>query len=167
MRKDEDIPWAQRAADEANERGIRLAHQCHTKSLFETIDGTLDVLRRIGRSNFGLTYEPANLELCGEPYGLETIKRFAPHIINVYLQNHRIHPAGQSRILTWRRGEIPFDQIPMWEPGGIDFPSVMGALAEIGYVTTSPCTRRLSANRRKTPPTARATCARSPRSSRP
>ncbi len=133
LRKDEDIPWAQRAADEANERGIRLAHQCHTKSLFETIDGTLDVLRRIGRSNFGLTYEPANLELCGEPYGRETIKRLAPHIINVYLQNHRIHPEGQSRILTWRRGEIRFDQIPMWEPGGIDFPSVTGALAEIGY----------------------------------
>jgi len=91
------------------------------------------VLARIRRTNFGLTYEPANLELCGEPYGRETIARLAPHIFNVYLQNHHIHPAGQSKILTWRLGEIPFDQIPMWEPGGIDFPGIMLALAAIGY----------------------------------
>ena len=66
LRKDEDIAWAQRAADQARERGLRLAHQCHNKSLFEQIERTLDVLRRIGRPNFGLTYEPANLELCSE-----------------------------------------------------------------------------------------------------
>ncbi len=133
LRKDEDIAFAQRASDEARERGIRLAHQCHNKSLFEQIDKTLDVLRRIGRTNFGLTYEPANLELCGEPYGRETIKRFAPHIINVYLQNQRIHPGGQSKTLTWCNGEVPFDQIPLWEPGGIDFPAIMRTLQEIGY----------------------------------
>src|SRR6185503_6787335 len=121
------------AADAARERGIKLAHQCHNKSLFEQIDRTLDVLRRIGRANFGLTYEPANLELCGEPYGRETIRRFAPHIINVYLQNQRIHPGGQSKTLTWCNGEVPFDQIPLWEPGGIDFPAIMRTLQEIGY----------------------------------
>ncbi len=38
MKTEEDIQWAQRAADEANERGIRLAHQCHTASLFERVD---------------------------------------------------------------------------------------------------------------------------------
>ena len=48
---------------------MRLAHQCHTRSLFEEIDRSLHVLASIGRSNFGLIYEPANLELCGEPYG--------------------------------------------------------------------------------------------------
>ena len=133
LRKEEDIAWAQRAADAARERGIRLAHQCHNKSLFEQIDETLDVLRRIGRTNFGLTYEPANLELCGEPYGRETIRRFALHIINVYLQNQRIHPGGQSKTLTWCNGEVPFDQIPLWESGGIDFAEIMQTLQEIGY----------------------------------
>jgi sugar phosphate isomerase/epimerase len=133
LRKEEEIAWAQRAADAARERGMRLAHQCHNKSLFERIEPTLDVLRSIGRPNFGLTYEPANLELCGEPYGRETIKRFAPHIINVYLQNQRIHPGGHSKTLTWCNGEVPFDQIPLWEPGGIDFPGIMRALQEIGY----------------------------------
>ena len=66
LRKDEDIVWAQRAADTAKERGITLTHQCHNRSLFERIDETLDVLRRIGRVNFGLTYEPANLECCAQ-----------------------------------------------------------------------------------------------------
>jgi sugar phosphate isomerase/epimerase len=133
MRKDEDIAWAQRAADTARERGIRLAHQCHNRSLFEKVDETLDVLRRIGRSNFGLTYEPANLEVCGQDYGAETIKRFAPHIVNVYLQNQRLDPAGDTVMKTWCCGDVRFDQIPLWDPRGIDFPRIMSALASIGY----------------------------------
>ena len=28
---------------------------------------------------------------------------------------------------------MPFDQIPLWQPGGIDFPGIMRALQEIGY----------------------------------
>ena len=133
LRKEEDIAWAQRAADAARERGITLAHQCHNRSLFERIDETLDVLRRIGRANFGLTYEPANLECCGEPYGAATLRRFAPHLVNVYLQNQRLDPAGQSVMKTWCRGDVPFDQIPLWDARGIDFPGIMTALAELGY----------------------------------
>ena len=36
---------------------MKLAHQCHNRSLFERVDETMDVLKRIGRPNFGLTYE--------------------------------------------------------------------------------------------------------------
>jgi sugar phosphate isomerase/epimerase len=60
MKKDEDIEWAQKAADEAKERGIRLAHQAHDASMFETVVGSLEVLKKVGRENFGLIYEPAN-----------------------------------------------------------------------------------------------------------
>ena len=133
MKKEEDIAWAQRAADEAHERGIRLAHQCHTLSLFETVDGSLDVLRRVNRRNFGIIYEPANLEQCGEDYGPETIKAFFPYMFNVYLQNLRVTPDGESLGSTWSRGEIRFDQVPMWEDGGLDFPKVMAGLEEVGY----------------------------------
>ncbi len=133
IKKDEDIAWTQRAADAANERGIRLVHQCHTRSLFELIDETLDVLRRIGRKNFGLTYEPANLEFCNQPYGPNTIKRFVPHLFNVYFQNARRNEAGDSKTVTWCCGEVRFDQIPIWESGGIDFPAIMRTLEAIGY----------------------------------
>jgi len=133
LRKDEDIVWAQRAADTAKERGITLTHQCHNRSLFERVDETLDVLRRIGRVNFGLTYEPANLECCGQSYGRETLKRFAPYLVNVYLQNQRLNSAGQSVMKTWCCGDVSFDQIPLWDDSGIDFPGIIAALEELGY----------------------------------
>lgn len=133
LHRAEDIPWAQRAADEASERGMRLAHQCHTRTLFEQVDGILEALARIGRPNFGLVYEPANLELCGQEYGAATIARFAPYLLNVYLQNQRLSPAGQTRLSTWCRGEVWFDQMPLWEEGGIDFAAVLEALRGADY----------------------------------
>ena len=76
MKREEDIAWAQRASDEAADRGMRLAHQCHVASLFETIEGSVDVLERVNRPNFGIIYEPANLKMCGESYGIEALNAF-------------------------------------------------------------------------------------------
>lgn len=133
LKTEADIEHARRAADAAADRNIRLAHQCHTTTLFETVDRSLEVLDRIGRSNFGLIYEPANLMLCGEPYGLETLRRFRPHLMNVYVQNHRVDPAGPVELETWCLGVRRFHHIPIWESGGVDFPAVIAALREIGY----------------------------------
>jgi sugar phosphate isomerase/epimerase len=133
MKKDEDIEWAQKASDEAAERGIRLAHQAHAASLFETVDGSLDVLRRVDRENFGLIYEPANWFVVGEDYGPATIRRLAPYIFNVYVQNHRLNPEGAARLATWKSGEVGVDHIGIWEKGGVRFEEVFAALGEIGY----------------------------------
>jgi sugar phosphate isomerase/epimerase len=133
MKKEEDIAWAQRAADVAREQGIRLAHQCHTTSLFETVDHIVEVLQRVNRKNFGLIYEPANLMLCGQDYGLNVLRRLAPWIMNVYVQNHRPSEDGKQSIETWVRGEVRFDPIPLWEKGGVDFREVFAGLADIEY----------------------------------
>jgi len=133
MKREEDIVWAQRASDEAGERGIRLAHQSHTLSLFETVEGSLDVLRRVGRDNFGIIYEPANLEQCAEDYGPDTVKAFLPYTFNVYMQNLRLSPDGESHGEAWTRGKFRFDQVPMWEDGGLDFAPAMAVLEESGY----------------------------------
>jgi sugar phosphate isomerase/epimerase len=133
MKREEDIGAAARASDQARERSIRLAHQCHTNSLFETVDQIVDVLTRVGRENFGLIYEPANLMLCGQAYGEETLRRFAPWLMNVYVQNHRIAPDGPVRLPTRVRGEVRYHDIPLWEPGGVDFGAVFGGLKTIGY----------------------------------
>ena len=133
-----DIPSARRAADEAAERGMRLAHQCHTRSLFEQVDLALEVVRRIGRRNFGIIYEPANLEACREEYGAATIRRLAPHLFNVYLQNQRAAADGTEMAPTWARGPFTFHHVPMWDPSGLDFAAILQALEEIsydGYVT--------------------------------
>lgn len=133
MKSAADIDHAKRAADLAAERGIRLAHQCHTTTLFEEVAPSIAVLKQINRRNFGLIYEPINLLLCGQPYGLDTLEAFAPYLFNVYLQNHRLDPNGPAELETWCLGVRRFHHIPLWEPGGIDFPSVIDALQTIGY----------------------------------
>ncbi len=138
LKKKEDIPFARKAADEARERGIRLAHQSHTRSLFETVAGSLKVLQKIGRPNFGLIYEPANLALCGENYGPDALHAFQPYLFNVYLQNHAPDPNGSKPMETWAQGTVMSTQRPLDEPGGIDFQRVFNGLKAIdytGYVT--------------------------------
>ncbi len=133
IKTDANIKPAQRAADEAAERGIRLAHQSHTQSLFETVAGSLDALQRIHRPNFGIIYEPANLALCGEDYGPDTLKRFAPYLFNVYLQNHVPDPHGDMPMTTWARGTVHSTLRSLNEPGGIDFQRVFDGLHAINY----------------------------------
>ncbi len=133
LKTEADIEHARRAADLAAARGIRLAHQCHTTTLFETVDRSLEVLGKIGRSNFGLIYEPANLMICGQSYGGDTLLKFKPHLMNVYVQNHRLDPAGPADLETWCLGVRRFHHIPIWESGGVNFPVVVAALQQIGY----------------------------------
>ncbi len=133
IKYEDDIAWAQRAADEARERNVRLAHQCHTASRFETVDQALEVLAQIGRSNFGLIYEPANLALCGQAYDQEVLERFAPHLFNVYLQNHVPDPEGTLIMPTWSQGYVPSTLYRFTDSRGIDMPGVIRALRNIGY----------------------------------
>ena len=133
MKTDDDIKWAQRASDEAAERSIRLAHQSHHNSLFELAERSVEVIKQVGRPNFGIIYEPANLELCGEDYGADTIRMFEPYLMNVYLQNQVVKQGGDTVVETWNAGRVEFDQVPIWDGRGIDFPHIMDALSEIGY----------------------------------
>lgn len=133
MKSDADIPWARRASDEAAERNVRLAHQSHHNSLFEQVGRSVEVMRQVGRPNFGIIYEPANLQLCGEDYGIRTVGMFEPYLMNVYLQNQVIRRGGDTRVDTWSVGPVEFEQVPIWDGRGIDFPHIMDALGEIGY----------------------------------
>ena len=133
MKKEEDIGHARRASDEARERGIRLAHQSHTRSLFETVEGSVAVLTAVGRPNFGIIYEPANLALCGQEYGESTLRAFQPWLFNVYMQNHTPEPDGTQPMETWTRGEVMSTLRPLDAPGGIDFAGIFDGLRTIGY----------------------------------
>jgi sugar phosphate isomerase/epimerase len=133
LKQPEDIPYARESADRAAKRGIRLAHQCHTSSLFEQVDQILARLSEIDRPNFGIIYEPANLMLCGQDYGPETIETLRPHIMNVYVQNHRLNDGGEDCLPTYSRGDVRFDHLPVWAEGGIDTASMFDGLSRIGY----------------------------------
>ena len=133
LKKDDDIPHARVAAKRAADRGIRLAHQCHTTSIFEQVDQILANLEAIGQPNFGLIYEPANLMLCGESYGADTLRQLAPHMMNFYIQNHRLDPEGPVSLPTYCRGEVCFHHLPIWEKGGVDTSAVFDGLGEIDW----------------------------------
>ncbi len=133
IKKEEDIEWARKASKEAAKRRIRLAHQSHTSSMFETVEGSLRVLKAIGQPNFGLIYEPANWMIAGEAYGSAAIRKLRPHIFNVYVQNHAIRPEGKAEQATWKRGIVKIDHIGLWEKGGVDSADLFGALRETGY----------------------------------
>ena len=133
LKQESDIAHARRAADEAAEHGIQLVHQCHTLSLFETVESIERTLLAIDRPNFGLVYEPANLEICGQDYGRATIERLAKWIFNVYLQNQLLKPDGALMLPTWCTGDVSFDLIPIHAPGGVDFGWVFAGLKAVGY----------------------------------
>jgi sugar phosphate isomerase/epimerase len=133
VKQQDDIVHAQAAADKAGDRGLTLVHQCHTLSLFETLDGMVECLEAIDRPNFGLIFEAANLEECGQNYGRAAVERLAPWIRNVYLQNQKLNPDGAVTLDTWCRGPVSFDIAQVHEPGGIDFASVLEGLKTIGY----------------------------------
>lgn len=133
MKEDEDIGFAQKSADEASERGIRLAHQSHCASLFETVDGSLRVLQQVDRPNFGIIYEPANWFIAGQDYGIDAIRKMEPYLFNFYIQNHRLTPDGVTAITTWTKGPVAVDHIGVWESGGVDVDAVFDAMHEVGY----------------------------------
>ena len=132
LKKPDDIAAAQAATDIASQSGIKLVHQCHTLSLFETVDGIVDTLKKIDRPNFGLIYEPANLQLCGQPY-VAAIQQLSPWIFNVYLQNQRLEADGAVTLDTWCRGPSSFDIVPIHAPNGVNFEAVIAGLKQVGY----------------------------------
>lgn len=132
IKTEADVLWAQRAADQARERGIRLVQQTHTYSPFETVDDCLAMMARINRPNFGLILEPANLLLCGEDCGPTALVRLAPHIFNVYVQNLRLDPTGSQHIQT-NRGYVHYERLIVGQEGGIDFAQFFSGLKTIGY----------------------------------
>ncbi len=133
LQRSDDIAAAQRAADEAAERGISLAQQTHWGSVCETADEALDVVARVGRRNFGITFEPANLLACGERDVNAAVQRLAPHIVNFYHQNVRLDPAGSHRFPTRARGLVHIMYVPLDAPSDIPAGPLIESLRQSGY----------------------------------
>src|SRR5580704_5316363 len=104
IKRPEQLGWAQRACDEAKERGLSIVHLSHPATLFSNVDDAIDCLRKINRPNFGLTYEPVNWMNERKGYGPDVIKSVSPWIVNVYAQNQKVRkadvPAASSRAAT-------------------------------------------------------------------
>jgi sugar phosphate isomerase/epimerase len=130
--REDDLPWLRRAAHEAGERGMKLAHQLHIGTLCETAEAASEVLRRVDSPHLGITYEPSNPLVCGGDYGPDVIERLAPHIVNVYLQNWHQHPGGALALQT-NAGTVTADQVALDDRRGIDLDRVFDGLRRIGW----------------------------------
>lgn len=133
LQTEDDIPHARRACEEAAERGITLAQQTHWGTLAETVDEALDLVAAVGRANFGITFEPSNLMACGSAYGPDAIRRLAPHLVNVYVQNVRLDPAGTHRFPTRSRGVVTVRYLPLDDPAGVAVAPLIEALRLADY----------------------------------
>lgn len=129
---EEDVRWAQQAADQARERGVSLVHFTHSYSPFETVDQCLEMMARINRPNFGLAVEPANLLQCGEDYGPEAMRRLGPHVFSAQVQNQRLTKEGGYGIQT-HSGTVHYERLIVGEEGGIDFDRFFKGLDAIGF----------------------------------
>jgi sugar phosphate isomerase/epimerase len=133
VRSDEEVDLLRAACDAVADQGIRFAHQTHWYTLFETVDQTLDVVKRVDRPSFGVTFEPANLMLCGSEYGRRAIERLAPYLFNAYFQNMRIVEGGP---VVWRptQGEpVSAEYAPVGDHSAIDVREMIAALRDVGY----------------------------------
>ena len=133
MQEDADIPFAQRSADEAAERGLTLMHINHWGTLFETVEESLETLARIDRSNFGVAFEPGNLLSCRGAHDPEALARLAPHLVNVFFQNVRIDPDSPIVFHSRRHGPAHLRYVPIDDPSGIDIRPLIETLHEIDY----------------------------------
>ena len=128
-----DLRWVQHAADEALERGVTLTHMAHAQSMFETVDGSIEYVRRVNRRNFAVTYETTNWVRSGQEIGRETIKRVAPYLCYVYLKNTRTRDGGKRRTQYWHKGWVGWDDAAFGVPDTVDFEEIFAAFDEIGY----------------------------------
>ena len=127
-----DAPWVRRAADYAAEYGITLAGNNHIGTPFETVPSTLEHLQAIDRENYRLIYDPANLFMTQEEYGLETIRRLADYICYVTVQCPKRVSLKQGKDLFQYKG-FAYGQGFPGEEGVPDFTAVFHGLHQIGY----------------------------------
>jgi sugar phosphate isomerase/epimerase len=94
-----DATWLRQACDRIAPHGLSLVAQTHTGGPFETIASCLETLALIGRANFGLQYDPANLFEAEQEYGEEGVKQLGPYLRQLSVQSVRLAgpEAGEPR----------------------------------------------------------------------
>ena len=133
IKNNEDIVYAQKALDEALERGIVLTQQTHWGTLAETVDDTLFLIKKINRDNFAITFEPANLMACGSKYNVDSLKILLPYVVNFYFQNIILDQDGKHVFKTNRNGNINISYVPLYDNRGISIQPLLSFLKEMNY----------------------------------
>jgi sugar phosphate isomerase/epimerase len=126
-----DATWLRQACDRIAPHGLSLVAQTHTGGPFETIASCLETLARIGRANFGLQYDPANLFEAEQEYGEEGVKQLGPYLRQLSVQSVRL--AGPGETDGWEHAGRRYRRCQLDEPGALDYHSVFRGLRAIGF----------------------------------
>lgn len=131
MKKDEDVVWAQRAADEARERKLKLVHHAEWQTLFATFEESMRTLKAVNRPNFGFVHDECQW-MVNTPYYRpeqmgEKMKKISPWMWNVYVKNQPPGPGNPNR-----------PEISLLDKNGVNFDLMFEGLNAIhyhGYIT--------------------------------
>ena len=134
MKQDEDIVWAQRAADEAKERKLRLVHHGELRTMFATFEESIRTLKAVKRSNFGYVHDEAQWMVNTSGYRADQMDRrirdIAPWLWNVYVKNQ-----GSDKTGCQCSGD---PELKLDDRSGVDFARMFDSLYAIRY--TGPIT---------------------------
>ena len=130
-----DVNTVQQAADLARSEGIRLAAQMHTNGDFESVAVAEGTLAEIGRDNFGVIIEPANLFMAGDEFSAENFGRIGKFIFLCNIQSLITLPPEQAPAkLILRDGTIVgYRRVPLRENEGMRPREFFAALKGIGF----------------------------------
>jgi sugar phosphate isomerase/epimerase len=91
----------------------------------------VEMVARVGRENFGLQYDPANLFEAEEEYGEASIRRLGPSIRQLSVQSMRRARPEEPHV--WEHAGRFFLRCLLDEPGGVNYVKVMRGLRAIGF----------------------------------
>ena len=129
----DDIAWAQRFADEAARRGLRLITQLHNGTLTDNVPHSLETLKRIGRPNVGLGFEANHLRFDGNEQFAEGIRPLRGCLFCVSIQSYKpAGPTASKEMLVQVNGRPYLRALP-GDPDGIDFQKIFAILREVGF----------------------------------
>ena len=127
---DRAVAWVAKAADEANQRGIRLALELHFNHLIESAVEAACLLGRIERSNVGLIHDAGNMFIGGHDFGEESVRLLSHSIYHVHVKDIKdMTQVGEGPISS--RGHR-FAVVPLGH-GDVDHLPAFRALAQQGY----------------------------------
>ena len=126
-----DVDWLRQACDWLQPHGLTLLAQTHTGGPFETIASSLEALVRIGRENFGLQYDPANLFEAQQEYGGAAVQQLGPHLRQLSVQS--VRRARPDEPDVWEHAGRHYRRCLLDEPGALEYASVFRGLQAIGF----------------------------------
>jgi len=135
IRTSGDVASLQKAADVAAKSDLRLCTQMHTNGDYETVALAQETLAKVGRANFGVIIEPANLHMAGDEFSPENFGKITDHVFLSNIQSLIALPPEEapSKLKLSDGTEIGYKRMPIRENAGMSIPEYFQALAAAGF----------------------------------